>query len=192
MTRSIYWMRFLTIAIISALFISVVAQSNVYDKFRNREHSNQGYLSEEDELKLGEQVHGEILKQLRLVQDPNLNNYVNSVGQGLARRSGRPDIPWHFYVVDDKTVNAFATLGGRVYSHTGLLAATNNEAQLASVMGHEIGHIVGRHGLENVKRAQKYQLGAAGATILGAILGGEGGARLGSQLGNLVAGGYLM
>src|SRR5262249_6387351 len=192
MIKSVYWMRFLTVAIIIALFISVVAQSNVYDKFRNREHSNKGYLSEDDELKLGEDVHNEILKKLRLVRDSNLNTYVDSVGQGLARRSGRPNIPWHFYVIDDKSVNAFATLGGRVYVHTGLLAATNSEAQLASVMGHEIGHIVGRHGLENVKKAQKYGALAGLATIAGAVLGGQGGAELGGQLGNLVAGGYLM
>jgi predicted Zn-dependent protease len=192
MVKSVNRMRLLTIVIISALFISVIAESNVYDKFRNREHTNKGYLSENDELKLGEQVHGEILKQVRLNRDPNLNNYVNSVGQALARRSGRPNIPWNFYVVDDKAVNAFATLGGRVYVHTGLIAATRSEAQLASVMGHEIGHIVGRHGLENVKKAQKYGTLAGLATIAGAVLGGQGGAQLGNQLGGLIAGGYLM
>src|SRR5262245_39371657 len=192
MSKSVYWMRFLPVAIISALFISVVAQSNVYDKFRNRELSNRGYLSEEDELKLGEEVHNEILKQFRLNRDPNLNNYINSVGQSLARRSGRPNIPWRFYVVDDKSVNAFATLGGRVYIHTGLIATTNSESQLASVMGHEIGHIVGRHGLENVKKARKYGAYAGIATIAGAILGGQSGAELGQFAGNLLAGGYLM
>ena len=192
MTKSIYWMRFLTVAIICALFLNVVAQSNVYDKFRNREHSNKGYLSEGDELKFGEEVHNEILKQLRLNRDPGLNNYVDSIGQSLARRSGRPNIPWHFYVIEDKSVNAFATLGGRVYVHTGLIAATNSEAQLASVMGHEIGHIVGRHGLENVKRAQKYGVFAGLATIAGAVLGGQGGAQLGQLAGNMIAGGYLM
>lgn len=194
MTRSVKSMRCLTAIIIGALFINVVvvAQSNVYDKFRNRELSNKGYLSEEDELKLGEQVHQELLKQTRLNQDPGLNNYVNSIGQALARRSERPNIPWRFYVVDDKAVNAFATLGGRVYVHTGLIAATQSEAQLASVMGHEIGHIVGRHGLENVKKSQKYGTFAGLATIAGAILGGQGGAQLGQMAGGMIAGGYLM
>ena len=144
--------------IVSALFVNVLAQSNPYDKYRNRTYSNKGYLSEDDELKLAEQVHQELLKQTRLVQDRSINEYVNSVGQRLARNSERPDIPWRFYVVDDKSINAFATLGGRVYVHTGLLAATNSESQLASVLGHEIGHIVGRHGLENVKKSQRARL----------------------------------
>jgi predicted Zn-dependent protease len=178
--------------IVGALFINVVAQSNPYDKYRNRTYSNKGYLSEDDELKLAEQVHQELLKQTRLVEDRSINEYVNSVGQRLASASERPNIPWRFYVVDDKAINAFATLGGRVYVHTGLLAATQSEAQLASVLGHEIGHIVGRHGLANVKKSQKYGTLAGLATIAGAILGGQAGANLGGGLGNLIAGGYLM
>jgi len=182
----------LAVAVVGALFINGLAEANPYDKFRNRAYSNKGYLSEEDELKLADQVHQELLKQARLIEDRSLNEYVSSVGQRLARSSGRPNLPWRFYIVDDKSINAFATLGGHVYVHSGLLAATRSESQLASVLGHEIGHIVGRHGLENVKRAQKYQLGALGATVLGAILGGQQGARAGEALGNLVAGGYLM
>lgn len=184
--------RILAVAIVSALFINVLAQSNPYDKYRNRTYSNKGYLSEEDELKLAGQVHQELLKQARLVQDRSINEYVNSVGQRLARNSERPDIPWRFYVVDDKSINAFATLGGHVYVHTGLLAATRSEAQLASVLGHEIGHIVGRHGLENVKKAQKYGTFAGLAAIAGAILGGQAGAELAGLAGNMIAGGYLM
>ena len=184
--------RMLAVAIVSALFINVLAQSNPYDKYRNRTYSNRGYLTEEDEMKLADQVHQELLKQARLVEDRSINEYVNSVGQRLARASGRPNIPWRFYVVDDKSINAFATLGGRVYVHTGLLAATQSEAQLASVLGHEIGHIVGRHGLENVKKSQKYGTLAGLATIAGAILGGQAGANLGGLAGNMIAGGYLM
>jgi len=184
--------RMLAVAIIGALFINVLAQSSPYDKYRDRAYSNKGYLSEEDELKLAEQVHRELLKQFRLVENSSVNEYVSSLGQRLARNSKRPNIPWRFYVVDDKSINAFATLGGRVYVHTGLLAATNSEAQLASVLGHEIGHIVGRHGLENVKRSQKYGTLAGLATIAGAVLGGQAGAGIGELAGNMIAGGYLM
>lgn len=186
------WYRMLTMAIICSLFISVLAAENPYDKFRNREYSNKGYLSEDEEMKMGEQVHQELLKQVRLVEDRSLNDYINRLGQSLARRSERPNIPWRFYVVNDKSINAFATLGGRVYVHTGLLDATTNEAQLASVLGHEIGHIVGRHGLENVKKAQKLGMFAVGATIVGAIFGGQSGAQAGQAIGSLVAGGFLM
>ena len=184
--------RMLAVAIVGALFVNVSAQSNAYDKFRNRKYSNQGYLSEEDEMKLAEEVHNQLLKEVRLVRDPAINEYVNSVGQRLARNSGRPNIPWRFYVVDDKSINAFATLGGRVYVHTGLLAATSTEAQLASVLGHEIGHIVGRHGLENVKKQRKYGTLAGLAAIGGAILGGQAGADLGGLAGNLIGGSFLM
>src|SRR5262245_9675628 len=184
--------RIFAVVIVSALFVNVLAQSNPYDKYRNRTHSNRGYLSEEDELKLAEQVHQELMKQTRLVQNRSLNEYVNSVGQRLASNSGRPDIPWRFYVVDDKSINAFATLGGRVYVHTGLLAATDSESQLASVLGHEIGHIVARHGLENVKKSQRAGLYAGLAAIAGAVLGGQAGADLGGAVGNLIGGGYLM
>lgn len=188
------WHRMLTLAVVSALFVSVMAAQSPYDKFRNKEYSNKGYMSEQDEMKMAEQVHQELLKQMRLVEDRSINDYINRLGQSLASRSERRNIPWKFYVVNDKTINAFATLGGRVYVHTGLIAATTSEAQLASVVGHEIGHIVGRHGLENVKRAgsMKTQGTVIGATILGAILGGQQGAEAGMALGSLVAGGFLM
>ena len=146
--------RMLALALICALFASVMeAQSNPYDKFRNREYSNKGYLSEEEEMKMGEQVHQELLKQIRLVEDRSLNDYVNRLGQSLARRSERPNIQWRFYVVNDKTLNAFATLGGRVYVHSGLIATTTNEAQLASVIGHEIGHVKHAHTMSAMRTA---------------------------------------
>lgn len=186
------WQRALSVALVSMIIVTAVAAQNPYDKFRNREYSNQGYLSQEDELKLAEQVHQELLKETRLVQDRNLNTYINNIGQNLARQSERSDIPWKFHVVDDKSINAFATLGGYVYVHTGLIAATTNEAQLASVIGHEIGHIVGRHGLENVKKQQKFGTLAGIATVAGAILGGQTGAGIGQLAGGLLANGYLM
>ncbi|MFZ4984935.1 MAG: M48 family metallopeptidase [Blastocatellia bacterium] len=181
----------LVLILMASLGTTVLAFQNPYDKFRNREYSNAGFISEEEEMKLAEQVHGQVIKEYRLIQNQPVNAYITNLGNKLARRSERPNLRWTFYVVDDKSVNAFATLGGRVYIHTGLIATTTSEAQLASVMGHEIGHIVGRHGLENVKRAQKIGIGAAAASIIGAIIGG----RVGSVVdlaGNLIAGGYLM
>src|SRR5262249_39033809 len=192
MNRTSYLKRTLAVAIVGALFISALAGPNIYDKYRNRTYSNKGYLSEEDEMKLAEQVHQELQQQAHLVQDRSINEYVNSVGQRLARASGRPNIPWHFYVVDDKSINAFATLGGRVYVHTGLLAATQSESQLASVLGHEIGHIVGRHGLENVKKSQKYGVLAGLATIGGGIFCGEGGGDHGGGGWKIDPGGFFI
>ncbi|QQS45312.1 MAG: M48 family metalloprotease [Acidobacteriota bacterium] len=186
------WQKTISVVLVSMMLATAVAAQNPYDKFRNREYSNQGYLSEEDEMKLAGQVHQELLKETKLVTDRNLNQYITSIGNKLAGRSERPNIPWKFFVVDDKSINAFATLGGHVYVHTGLIAATTSEAQLASVIGHEIGHIVGRHGLENVKKQQKFGTLAGIATVAGAILGGQTGAGIGQLAGGLLAGGYLM
>lgn len=174
------------------LVITAVAAENVYDKFRQRSYSNRGYLSEADEIKLAAQVHDELRKQHRFVTDTAVTSYVNALGQRLANNSKRSNLRYQFFVVDDKAINAFATLGGYVYVHTGLIRATETEAQLASVMGHEIGHIVGRHGLENVKQSQKYGTMAAIAGVAGAVLGGRTGGNIGQLAGNLIFGGKLM
>jgi beta-barrel assembly-enhancing protease len=177
---------------LSLLVITAVAAENVYNKFRNRSYSNRGYLSEAEEVRLGAQVHAELRKQHRLVTDSAVTSYVNSLGQRLARNSKRPNLRYQFFVVDDKSLNAFATLGGYVYVHTGMLRAAQSEAQVASVLSHEISHIVGRHGLENVKQSQKYGTLAAIAGIAGAAIGGRNGANWGQLAGNLVFGGKLM
>ena len=180
------------IALLSLLVITALAAENVYHKFRNRTYSNRGYLSEADEIQLGAQVHDELRKKQRFVTDAAITSYVNSLGQRLASNSKRSNLRYQFFVVDDKSINAFATLGGYVYVHSGLIRATETEAQLASVIGHEIAHIVGRHGLENVKQSQKYGTLAAIAGVAGAVLGGKNGGNIGQMAGNLIFGGKLM
>jgi beta-barrel assembly-enhancing protease len=109
-------------------------------------------LSEQQEIQLGAQMHENLQRQgTRLVTDGALNRYVTDVGQRLAGSSSRK-IPYRFYVVEDKGINAFATMGGYVYVTTGLLKAADDEAQLASVIGHEIGHIEKRHLLAQIKQ----------------------------------------
>lgn len=184
--------RFWILALSGLITITALAAADVYDKFRHRTYSNRGYLNEADELKLAAQVHEELRKEHRFVTDTAITSYINSLGQRLARQSKRPNLRWQFFVVDDKSINAFATLGGYVYVHTGLIRATETEAQLASVIGHEIGHIVGRHGLENVKQAQKYGTLATIAGVAGAVLGGRNGGNIGQLAGNLIFGGKLM
>ena len=184
--------RFGVIALLCVMVMTVWAADTAYDKFRNRSYSNRDYLSEEDEVKLGAQVHAELLKKTKLVNDAALNSYINSLGQRLAKNSKRPNLRYHFFVVDDKSLNAFATLGGYVYVHTGMIQAANTEAELAAAMGHEIGHIVGRHGLENVKQSQKYGTLAAIVGIAGAAIGGRSGANVGKAAGQLIFGGQLM
>lgn len=180
------------LAWVVAFVVTALAAENVYDKFRDRNYSNRGYLSEPDEIKLGAQVHQELSKKTKFVNDAALNSYINNLGQRLAARSRRTNLQFRFFVVDDKSINAFATLGGYVYVHTGLIRAASSEAQLAAVIGHEIGHIVARHGLENVKQAQKYGTMAAIAGIAGQVLGGNRGSNIGQVAGQLIFGGQLM
>lgn len=108
-------------------------------------------ISDNREVALGKEINQQITRQVRIYRDPAINQYVDQIGQRLATQSGRPKIPYTFQVVEDNSVNAFATMGGFVYVHTGLLKLADNEAQLASVIGHEIGHIAGRHSIEQAR-----------------------------------------
>ncbi len=126
-------------------------------------------FTEEQELELGRQASVQIEQKLTLLEDPNVVRYVDDLGRKLVAVSGRSDIPYTFKVVDGKEVNAFALPGGYVYVFRGLIQAADYESELAGVMAHELGHVVARHGLEQLKRAQLIGLGAA---VFGQILGG--------------------
>jgi beta-barrel assembly-enhancing protease len=110
-------------------------------------------MNDGQEASLGAQINQELSGQVKIYRNQSANNYVNQIGQRLARNSARPNIKYTFQVVEDNAVNAFATMGGFVYVNTGLLKIADNEAQLASVIGHEIGHIAGRHSLQHMKQA---------------------------------------
>lgn len=110
-------------------------------------------LSDAQEVRLGQQVNQQYLQQgqFKLSGDRRLQAYINDIGQRLAQSSARPDIPYTFQVVDDKAINAFATMGGFVYINTGLIYAAENEAELASVIAHEIAHIADRHAVTRMR-----------------------------------------
>jgi len=110
--------------------------------------------SDEQEVALGREIDA-ALKQDGLViytRNRDIVNYVDSIGQRLAAQSERPTLTYTVQVVDDPEINAFATVGGFVYINTGLIAAARNEAELAGVIAHEIGHIEGRHTLRAIFR----------------------------------------
>lgn len=109
-------------------------------------------LSDQQEVAIGKQINDQLAQQYQFERDPQLNAYVNQIGQRIAANSDRPNIPYKYQIVKDKTINAFATAGGFVYVHTGLLKIADNEAQLASVLGHETGHINARHLVKQMKR----------------------------------------
>lgn len=112
-------------------------------------------LSDLDEIALGKQINQQLQAEgVTLYQDnPALTKYVAALGQRLAASSDRPQLPYTFQVVRDDSINAFATVGGFVYIQTGLIKAASNEAELAGVMAHEIGHIGGRHVIERMRQA---------------------------------------
>ena len=110
-------------------------------------------ISNAQELELGKGINQQIISsgKAKIYPNSSINNYINQIGQRLAQKSDRVDIPYTFQVVDDDSINAFATMGGFVYINKGLIEAADNEAELASVIGHEIGHIVGRHSIEQMR-----------------------------------------
>ena len=119
--------------------------------------------SREEEVAIGREITGSLLGAAPLVKDEALQKYVNKVGRWVASQSERENLPWKFGVIDSADLNAFAMPGGYVLITKGLYAKLQNEAQLASVLGHEIAHVVKKHQL---KVLQKQQLVGAGSDWL--------------------------
>ena len=122
-------------------------------------------VSPERELEIGREGHQAIVHEYGLYDDPALAEYVDGVGQSLAKVSHLPGLKWTFTVLDDPTVNAFATPGGYIYITRGILAHLNSEAQLAGVLGHEIGHVTARHSAQRITQQQLTGLGLTLASV---------------------------
>lgn len=120
--------------------------------------------SREEEVQLGREITGNLLGASPLVNDPALQQYVNQVGRWIASQSERADLPWRFGVIESEAINAFAAPGGYIVLTKGLYRKLENEAQLAGVLAHEIGHVVKKH---HLKVIQKQQLVGLGAGMLG-------------------------
>jgi predicted Zn-dependent protease len=116
-------------------------------------------VSESQEIAMGRQGAADVTASVGLYPDVGLQAYVDRVGQTLAARTERPKLPWEFHVVDDAAVNAFALPGGFVFITRGLLTHMTNEAQLASVLGHESGHVAARHSVQQISRQEVASLG---------------------------------
>jgi predicted Zn-dependent protease len=123
-------------------------------------------VSESAEANLGKESDPQITRQFGLYDDQELADYVSAVGKRLAARSERPDLNWTFRVLDDPLVNAFALPGGYIYMTRGILAHFNSEAEMASVLGHEIGHVTARHSASQLSKAQLTQFGLGVGSIL--------------------------
>lgn len=117
------------------------------------------FMSESQEAELGRQADAQIRSEMGVYDDAVLQEYVAAIGRELAAASHRPDLPWQFTVIDSPVVNAFAAPGGYIYLTRGLLAYLNDEAELAGVLGHEIGHVTARHSVQAYSRAAGAQMG---------------------------------
>ncbi len=122
------------------------------DKLRDVVMQQLKPMSEKDEIQLGRGIAANLLGAAPLVPDPQLQAYVNRLGKWLAMHTDRPNLPWHFGVLDTESVNAFATPGGYVFITRGLLLQMRDEAELAGVLAHEISHVVEKHALETMKK----------------------------------------
>ena len=118
-------------------------------------------MSEAQEIQLGREMDVQVRQEMGVYDDPELQRYVERIGMQLAKASERPNLPWHFAVVDEPAINAFALPGGYIYLTRGILPFLDNEAQLAGVLGHEIGHVTARHSAQQYTQATSAGLGVA-------------------------------
>ncbi len=136
------------------------------------EQSFTAFMSEEDELRVGAEEHPKMLKEFGgAYSDAQLEALVASLGRKLAAVSELPNLQFHFTVLNDKTVNAFALPGGYVYVSRGLIALCEDEAELAGVVAHEIGHVTARHTAERYSHAVAANLGLTALGVVGSVLG---------------------
>jgi predicted Zn-dependent protease len=143
-----------------------------------------GSVSLEDEWQLGNQLAQEVRSQVRLSNDPQLVGYVREVGERIHARTPLANLPFDFQVVEDPSINAFAIPGGHVYVNSGLIAQADHANELASVLAHEISHVVARHSIKQMEKAQ-------GINVLGSILLGQNPSGVSVLLANILAGGTM-
>ena len=130
-------------------------------------------LSIEEERKMGEEFMARVLVRLQLVDDPFVNEYINDLGQYLIIPLGTKSFPFHFYVIKDNTLNAFAAPGGHIFVFSGLIEAMDTLDELAAVICHEIGHIAARHLAQRIEQNKAIGLATLAGILAGMFLGGE-------------------
>ncbi len=122
------------------------------------EIGNINIFTDEEELKFGKAFAEQHAREVKFYKDPIVTNYINNLGQALVKRSKRNNIPYTFNVVDSKDINAYAVPGGFIYVNLGLIRAVQTESELAFVLGHEIGHIVGRHSMKRLTQVYGFEI----------------------------------
>jgi predicted Zn-dependent protease len=123
-------------------------------------------VSTQQEVQMGQEYSQQINAQLPIVQDAEINRYVNVLGDSIANLADNRGLDYHFYIVNAAEINAFAVPGGFVYVNRGLVDKAQNLSQLAGVLGHEIGHVVRRHSVKQMEKAQGANIGLVLACTL--------------------------
>jgi predicted Zn-dependent protease len=144
-------------------------------------------MSESREIELGTEMHQQILQEMPVLQDQQMQEYVNEIGQKLAAVSHRPDIDYTFTVIDSPDINAFALPGGFIYINRGLMLYLNSEDELAAVLGHEIGHVTDRHSVRQQAASQTNNV-LAGVLVVATGVGSLG--ETSSLIGGALLSGY--
>ena len=145
------------------------------------------FMTEEQEIASGRKYHQELLKHYKVYQDPELQSYVSAIVEELASASHRDQLLFHVTVMDSPEVNAFALPGGYLYITRGIMAYINSEAELAGVLGHEIGHVTARHG---VRQHTASTLTSMLANVISASVSGYGVSDLTNIAGTAILRGY--
>jgi len=141
-------------------------------------------FSPQQDVEVGEQVSPDAERQLRMLNNSRVDNYVNNLGRRLAAKATGEKFPYRFKVVNDRAINAFALPGGPIYINRGVIEAAENESQLAGVIAHETAHVALRHGTNQASKASAAQVPLA---ILGGIIGNDSTEATLAQLGGSFA-----
>ncbi len=128
--------------------------------------SSLNLIPQSQEISMGREANQQIIGSIGVYAEGGWEEYVSGIGLAMASKTTRPDLPWEFHIMDDPNVNAFALPGGYIYVTRGMLYHVNNEAELAGVIGHEIGHVTARHSVNQISKQQLLQLGWLAGTMV--------------------------
>jgi len=180
-------------ALLAAALVAACATATVTNPVTGR--AERTVMDEATEIAEGKKAHEQVVAEYGgALAKPRVQTYVDELGQRIAKHSHRSTLRWTFTVLDSADVNAFALPGGYVYVTRGILAYMDSEADLAGVLGHEIGHVTARHGAQRATRQQRAGAGVMAATVLGVLLeagGVRGAAQAAQEVSTTVAAGAI-
>src|SRR5499426_1170590 len=161
--------RLLPILLLTVAIDTASAQTHIVAPTPNK-------YSPADDVKLGQEAAQQVQKELPLLNDPSVEEYLAGIGQRLVRaipaEYQHPEFRYTFRVVNQKEINAFALPGGPMFVNRGMIEAAKDEGEIAGVMAHELSHVLLRHGTAQASKATKYEIGQVAGAVLGSIIGG--------------------